>query len=73
VDHHFGQVRPELPPGCGERLSWEFLVWIWTYPSRRRGDILRRLATLDRRKRVAILRSSVAIDEFLVTVPEAGA
>jgi len=68
---HIGQARPELHPGCRERLSWEFLVWIWTYPSRRRGDILRRLATLDRRKRVAILRSSAAIDEFLGTVPEA--
>src|SRR6266487_2335270 len=43
---HFGQVRPELPPGCRERLSWEFLVWIWTYGSRRRGDVLRRLAAL---------------------------
>jgi adenylate kinase family enzyme len=70
---HFGQVRPELPPGCRERLSWEFLAWIWTYPARRRSDILRRLAALDKRKRVAILRSSAAIDEFLATVPEAAA
>ena len=67
---HFGQVRPELPPGCRERLSWEFLVWIWTYPSRRRGDILKRLTALDTRKRVAILRSSAAIGEFLATVPK---
>jgi hypothetical protein len=65
---HLGQVRPELPPGCRERLSWEFLVWIWTYPSRRRGGILRLLAALDTRKRVAILRSAAAIDEFLATV-----
>jgi hypothetical protein len=61
-------VRPELPSGCPERLSWEFLVWIWTYPSRRRGGILRRLAALEPRKRVVILRSSAAIDEFLATV-----
>ena len=65
---YFGQVRPELPPGCPERLSWEFLVWIWTYPSRRRGAILRRLAALDAGKRVVILRSSAAIEEFLATV-----
>jgi adenylate kinase family enzyme len=68
---HRGRARPELPPGCRERLSWEFLAWIWTYPSRRRGDILRRLAALDARKRVVILRSSAAIDKFLATVPEA--
>jgi len=68
---HLGQVRPELPPGCRERLSWEFIWWIWTYPSRRRGDALERLAALDQEKRVAILRSSAAIDAFLASVPGA--
>ncbi len=62
---HFGGARPELPPGCRERLSWEFLAWIWTYPARRRGDILRRLAALDKRKRVAVLQSDAAIEEFI--------
>jgi adenylate kinase family enzyme len=62
---HLGRERPELAPGCKERLSWEFLVWIWTYPSRRRGDILKRLAALDGEKGVVILESSDAIDEFL--------
>jgi adenylate kinase family enzyme len=64
---YLGQARPELAPGCRERLTWEFLVWIWTYRSRRRGDILRRLAALDARQRVIILRSSGAIEEFLAT------
>ncbi len=68
---HLGQVRPELAPGCRERLSWEFIWWIWTYPSRRRGEVLKRLAALDQEKRVAILRSSAAIDAFLASVPGA--
>jgi len=68
---HLGQVRPELPPGCRERLSWEFIWWIWTYRSRRRDDVLERLAVLDKEKRVAILRSSTAIDAFLASVPGA--
>lgn len=62
---HLGQARPELHPGCRERVSWKFLVWIWTYPSRRRADILKRLAALDKRKRVTILPSSAEIEEFL--------
>src|SRR5437773_11076868 len=70
---HFRQARPELPPSCRERLSWAFLMWIWTYPSRRRGDVLRRLAAVAQRKRVVILRSSPAIDTFLATVPDAAA
>ena len=68
---YLGRVRPDLAPGCRERLSWEFLVWIWTYPTRRRGDILRRLAALDTEKRVVILRSSAGIDQFLASVPDA--
>ncbi len=66
---YFGRERPELPPGCRERLSWEFLVWIWTYPSRRRGAILERLQALDQGKRVAILRSSCEIDDFIAGRP----
>ena len=68
---YLGRVRPELPAGCRERLSWEFLVWIWTYPRRRRGDILKRLAAQESRKRVAILGSAAAIEEFLASVPGA--
>ena len=67
---HVGQVRPGLPPGCPERLSWAFLTWIWTFPSRRRGDILKRLAGLDQRKRVVILRSSAEVEEFLARIPD---
>ena len=70
---YLGRTRPELSPGCPERLSWEFLTWIWTYPSRRRRDILKRLVGLDQLKRVVILRSSAEVEQFLVGVPDAAA
>src|SRR5215212_7429953 len=35
--------RPDMAPGCPEQLPWEFVVWVWTYASRRRPDILARL------------------------------
>ena len=62
---HGGQHRAELPEGCPERLTWEFLKWIWTYPARRRGAILRRLDELKAYKRVYVLRSSRGMDRFL--------
>src|SRR5687767_5604500 len=40
---HFGRSRPDVAPGCPERLTWEFVNWVWTYPARRRPDVLRRL------------------------------
>ena len=70
---YVGRPRPELSDGCRERLTWEFLSWIWTYPSRRREGILRRLGSLKEQKRVVILRSGRAIEEFLDRVCEAAA
>ena len=67
----WGQVRPELPAGCPERLSWEFIKWIWTYPQLRRPGILRRLKDLDDRKQVVILHSPAQIERFLGSVPAA--
>ncbi len=63
---HGGQNRAELPAGCPERLSWEFVKWIWTYPARRRGSILQRLSELEDRKRVFVLRSSREMDRFVM-------
>ena len=62
---HLGRVRPELAPGCPERIRWEFLTWIWTYPSRRGGRILQRLAALDGRKQVVILGTMHGIEDFM--------
>ena len=25
-----GRVRPDAAPGCPERLTWEFVSWVWT-------------------------------------------
>jgi adenylate kinase family enzyme len=70
---HRGEARPEMPAGCPERMTWEFISWIWTYPKRRRPAILSRLAKLQGEKRAVILRSSAGVDRFLNEwpIPEA--
>jgi adenylate kinase family enzyme len=60
-----GRSRPDMAPGCPERLTWEFLHWIWTYPSRRRPGILRRLASLRSDQRAIVLSSNRAVRRFL--------
>jgi adenylate kinase family enzyme len=60
-----GQARAEMPAGCPERLTWEFVTWIWSYPRRRRGAILDRLAKVSSHQRVAILRSPAEVNRFL--------
>jgi adenylate kinase family enzyme len=69
-----GRGRPDLPPGCPERLTWEFITWIWSYPRRRRDDILQRLAAIAGAgdKRVVILSSAKSVDGFLAGIRQAG-
>ncbi|WP_374992007.1 AAA family ATPase [Rhizobium sp. Pop5] len=28
---HIGRTRPEMAPGCIEKVDWEFLQYIWTF------------------------------------------
>ena len=70
---HMGRRRPELPVGCQERLTWEFLSWIWTYASRRREGILSQLELLCASKRVVILRSGNSTEQFLRGICDAPA
>lgn len=65
---YWRRVRPDIAPGCPERLTWEFVQWIWTYPKRRRGQILERLRRLTGRQ-VVILSSPSEVQRFLADLP----
>lgn len=60
-----GRTRPDMTPGCDERLNWEFLEWIWTYPERDRQKVLARLKEVTGSKRVITLRSRRAVEDFI--------
>lgn len=67
---HRGRARPDMPPGCPERLDAAFLLWIATWRLRRGGDVRRRLARaaqagVDTR----VLRSQAAVEAFLAALP----
>jgi adenylate kinase family enzyme len=69
---YHGRSREDLSAGCPERLTWEFLRWIWTYPKRRRASVLARLGAVERDKQVVILRSAAEVAGFLERVPRRG-
>jgi adenylate kinase family enzyme len=60
-----GRARPEMNSGCPERLSWEFLRWIFSYPTQRRPAILARLAGLRPDQRSFVLTSKAEMEQFL--------
>jgi adenylate kinase family enzyme len=57
--------RPDVSDGCPERLHWQFLRWIWSYPQLRRPGILERLQRRAADQRAVVLRSSSEVDAFL--------
>ena len=59
-----GKTRPDLGEGCPERIDWEFLKYIWTYP-KRKSRVLRYLKDLSDTKDVFILYNQKQMDRFV--------
>ena len=66
-----GRARPDMNEGCRERLTWEFVRWVWTYRRERRPGVLEKLSRLDGGQRVFRLRSRREVEGFLEGVGRA--
>ncbi|MGF1470710.1 MAG: DNA topology modulation protein [Rubrobacteraceae bacterium] len=60
-----GRSRPDMPAGCPERLTFEFLKYLWKYPTERRPGVLRKLDSLSPDKTVFVLRSPTEIGQLV--------
>lgn len=60
-----GRSRPDLAPGCRERITGEFVRWVWTYPAERRPAILAKLAAYADGRRIVVLRGRRDVRRFL--------
>ena len=38
-----GKTRPDMGEGCPEKVDWEFIKFIWTYPKKKRPGVLEML------------------------------
>ena len=68
VRHH-GRTRPDMAPGCPERLRWAFVTYCWTYRRVSLPKLRRRLAEAGP-ARVVVLRRRAAIDAFVAGWPD---
>jgi len=57
--------RPDMTEGCPEQLDFEFLNWVWTYPTAKAPKILGMIERLKPAKKVFILRSPGEVEAFL--------
>jgi adenylate kinase family enzyme len=61
---YYGKTRPDVTQGCPEKIDWEFIKLVWSYPRRRRA-VLDWLSKIEPPKRVVHLRGNRAVRDFL--------
>lgn len=65
---HRRRSRPDGPAGCPDRITRDFLRWIWRYPCIQRPTVLTRLAHYAEGRDIVILRSRAEVRAFLADV-----
>lgn len=59
------KTRPDMAPGCPERLDLGFLKYLWRYPTARRPGILRKLEQASPEETVVLLRYPEEVRRFV--------
>lgn len=59
---HKGEEKEEIP-GCNEKMSLEFLIWVIKWRKRKRKDILEKLSKIDKDK-VHIFKSRKQLNKW---------
>lgn len=62
-----GKTRPDMPAGCQERFSWEFVKWIWNFNKNNRVQNYTYLAKAKHAKAV-VLKNRKEVQRFLDTI-----
>ena len=57
-----------MTEGCEEKLSLEFILWIWNYPKKHRPKVLELMREHAAGKRMIRLRSPAEAERFLAAV-----
>lgn len=63
------RTRPDMGPGCPEKLDLVFLKWIWNYRRDRRPGILERMNRYTGGRRLVHLQTSAQVRRFLDGLP----
>ena len=64
IQNH-GKVRPDLPEGCKDKISFEFLHYIFSFPWSGRKRIVRRLGKSPFGHQIVQLKSRKQTEDFL--------
>ena len=57
-----GKERPEIP-GCKERMSWEFFIWVLNWRKNKRKDVLEKIKDIDKNK-ILIFKNRIQLNKW---------
>ena len=60
----YGRTRPDMGPGCKERIDWEFLCWVWNF-NRDKRERLYHLIGEAKHAQVVVLKNRKEGQRFL--------
>lgn len=69
---YYHKTRPDMGEGCREKLDFEFLRWVWTFPKTDKPKIEERLERLGKEKTLFRLRSRREVEDFLMSLENFG-
>lgn len=67
---YYNKTRPDMGAGCNEKLDFEFLHWVWTFPTRAKPEIEERLKKFAGEKQIIRLQSPREVENFLNDLPK---
>jgi len=70
IIRHHGHVRVDMPPGCPERFSPEFMKWVWNFNSNSRPKIDSALQNAPDSVTVYTLKNRRAMRRFLAGIQQ---
>ncbi|ETP67849.1 hypothetical protein G159_15305 [Planococcus glaciei CHR43] len=65
---HRRQPRPDMATGCEERFNFNFLKWVWNYPTDKRPEVMNKLERLRGQKEIIIFKSPKEAQLFLENI-----
>ncbi|MBB4826932.1 hypothetical protein HNO89_004216 [Sporosarcina luteola] len=62
------KTRPDMAEGCPEKVDWEFVKFIWTYPKKKRPGVLKMLGHCH--ADILIVRTPAELKKWLENLKE---
>ncbi len=66
----YGKVRPDMSPGCPERIDWDFLKFVWNFKNADRVENYERLEK-DPPEKLIVLKNRREVHDFLASLDPA--